>query len=221
MRIVAVADTHLNHNRRGFEVPAGDMLVHAGDLCRHGSLGELGTALNWIDKLPHKLKVVVAGNHDWAFAHEHERETARAALAEAGIIYLEDAAATVEGLLLYGSPWQPEFCGWAFNLPRGEELAEKWSAIPSGLDLLITHGPPAGIGDRVNLYRRVGCADLRARVAIVRPRVHVFGHIHEDGGVWEEDGTLFANVTTSYCERGATVIDLTPDAARVIAAPAP
>jgi predicted phosphohydrolase len=217
MRIVAVADTHLFH--RGFDVPAGDVFVHAGDLCRRGSLPELGIALDWLDRLPHKTKVLVAGNHDWALAREHERETARAALAEAGILYLEDAAATIGGLRVYGTPWQPEFFGWAFNLPRGRALAEKWSLIPAGLDLLITHGPPAGFGDRVTGGHREGCADLRARVAEVRPRVHVFGHIHEDGGVWQEPGMLFANVTTDECGRGATVIDITPDAVRVVEAP--
>lgn len=217
MRIVAVADTHLLHRR--FEIPAGDVLIHAGDLCRQGTLAELGIALSWLDGLPHPAKVIVAGNHDWPFARAHEREIARAALAEAGILYLEDAAATVAGLRMYGTPWQPEFFAWAFNLPRGAPLAEKWSAIPGGLDVLITHGPPAGLGDRITWDRREGCADLRARVAAVRPRVHLFGHIHEDGGAWEEGGTLFANVTTDECERGATVIDVTPDAARVVAAP--
>lgn len=217
MLVVAVADTHLF--TRDFEVPAGDIFVHAGDLCRRGSLAELGVALNWLDGLRHKVKVVVAGNHDWAFAREPERGTALAALKEAGVIYLEDAGATVEGLRVFGSPWQPEFFNWAFNLPRGAALAEKWSAIPSGLDLLITHGPPAGIGDRTVMGGREGCADLRARVSAVRPRVHVFGHIHEDGGVWEEDGTLFANVTTDECGRAATVIDITPDEVRVVAAP--
>lgn len=217
MRIVAVADTHLSH--RNLNVPAGDVLVHAGDLCRRGSLPELGVALDWLAGLPHAAKVVVAGNHDWAFVREQERHAARAALEEAGVIYLEDAAAMVAGLRIYGSPWQPEFCAWAFNLPRGAALAEKWSSIPPGLDLLITHGPPAGMGDRVTEGRHEGCADLRARVAVVRPRVHLFGHIHEDGGVWQDDATLFANVTTDECARGATVIDVTPEAVRVVAAP--
>jgi predicted phosphodiesterase len=217
MRVVAVSDTHLYHRR--LEVPEGDVFVHAGDLCGWGTLAELGTVLDWLDRLPHRAKVVIAGNHDWAFAREHERVTARAALEEAGVVYLEDAAATVAGLRLYGTPWQPEFGTWAFNLPRGAALAEKWSAIPSGLDLLITHGPPAGMGDRVYGERREGCADLRARVAVIRPRVHLFGHIHEDGGAWEEDGTLFANVTTDNCARGATVIDITPTEVRVVAAP--
>ena len=219
VRIVAVADTHLYH--RDLQVPAGDLFIHAGDLCRGGSPPELATALHWIDSLPHANKVVVAGNHDWALAREGEREVARAALAEAGVVYLEDAEATVAGLRIYGSPWQPEFFAWAFNLPRGAPRAEKWAAIPAGLDVLITHGPPQGYGDRVTASRAEGCVDLRARVAVVRPRLHLFGHIHEDGGMWEEHGTVFANVTTAECMRGATVIDVDADAVHPVTIPAP
>ena len=208
MRIVAVADTHLCH--RGLRVPDGDVLVHAGDLLRRGTLEELGVAAAWLRALPHRTKIVVAGNHDWAFAREPA--VAREMLGE-DVIYLEDAGATVRGLSVWGSPWQPEFFGWAFNKPRGPELAAIWERIPEGLDLLITHGPPFGYGDRVSRDNRQGCEDLRDRVAVVRPRVHLFGHIHEDGGTWTEHGTLFANVTTDEGDRDPTVIEI--DAAEV------
>src|SRR5262249_49740326 len=96
-----------------------------------------------------------------------------------------------------------------FNLPRGAALAGKWALIPTGLDVLITHGPPRGYGDRTSYGpERQGCADLRARVEVVRPRLHLFGHIHEDGGVWREPHTLYVNCTTWECERAPTVIDL-------------
>jgi Icc-related predicted phosphoesterase len=48
-----------------------------------------------------------------------------------------------------------------------------------------------------------------------RPPLHLFGHIHEDGGVWQDDGTCFANVTTWECERAPTVIDIDPITKRV------
>ena len=82
------------------------------------------------------------------------------------------------------------------------------SLIPAGLDVLVTHVPPAGIGDDAEMAGRQGCADLRRRVEEVCPRLHLFGHIHRDGGLWREGATTFANVTTWECERGATVIDL-------------
>lgn len=202
IRIVAIADTHLFTDE--LEVPPGDVLVHAGDLCRGGTIAELREALEWLAAQPHRHKVLVAGNHDWAFAREPL--AAHALLGD--IRYLEDSEVTLEGVRFYGSPWQPAYNGWAFNLPRGPALAHKWSRIPAGVDVLITHGPPEGLGDQSGIGDRAGCAALRARVQEVRPRLHLFGHIHQDGGLWREAGTVYANVTTWECERPATVLDL-------------
>jgi predicted phosphohydrolase len=213
MRIVAVADTHLFH--RELAVPDGDVFVHAGDLCRGGELDELREAAAWLAELPHRHKIVVAGNHDWAFA----REPAAARSLLGGALYLEDAGATIEGVRFWGSPWQPAFHDWAFNLPRGEPLAAVWRRIPPSIDVLITHGPPAGIGDRSPVGGRAGCADLRARVAALAPRLHLFGHIHQDGGVWRHGATVYANVTTWECERAPTVIDISGDEVRPVIVP--
>lgn len=203
MRIVAVADTHRFEADLG-TIPDGDVFIHAGDMLRGGRIEELVTVAAWIRGLPHKHKIVVAGNHDWCFVHDREQAIAMLGAA----IYLEDEAVTIDRVSFYGSPWQPEFNDWAFNLPRGEALARKWAKIPDGVDVLITHGPPQGIGDRVQRPERVGCADLLARVRAVEPALHMFGHIHEAGGFWRDGATCFANVTTWECERGATVIDI-------------
>jgi Icc-related predicted phosphoesterase len=210
MRIVALSDTHLFHDE--LEVPDGDILVHAGDLCRGGTLDELEVAAAFLRSLPHRHKVVVAGNHDRAFVNEPAQ--ARALLGPE-VTYLEDAEAVVGGLRFWGSPWQPEFRDWAFNLPRGAALAEKWALIPAGLDVLVTHGPPLGIGDgRGAGYGgadRLGCADLLAAVRRARPVLHLFGHLHDSGGAWVRGPTTFANVTTWECERECTVLDLEPE----------
>jgi len=205
VRIVAVADTHLYH--RGLVVPDGDVLVHAGDLCRGGSLAELEIAADWLRALPHAHKIVIAGNHDFAF--ERHPDEARRVLGDGvgGLVYLEDAAATVDGVKFWGSPWQPRFFDWAFNLSRGAPLAAKWRLIPDDVDVLVTHGPPHGIGDRVARGHE-GCEDLLARVRVVRPLLHLFGHIHEDPGVWVEAGVTHANVTTAEGELAPTVFDL-------------
>lgn len=208
MRIVAVADTH------GFEeslgaLPDGDVFVHAGDMLRAGTLDELEPVAAWIRALPHRHKIVVAGNHDWCFARAGEAGAARDLLG-AEVIYLEDAACELGGVSFWGSPWQPEFCNWAFNLPRGPALAAKWARIPAGIDVLVTHGPPTGFGDRC-WGRRAGCEDLREAVlGRVRPKLHLYGHIHEDGGFWRDDfsGVCLANVTTWDGERKATVLDI-------------
>jgi Icc-related predicted phosphoesterase len=210
MRIVAVADTH------GYEdeleaIPEGDLFIHAGDLLLRGSLDELQRAVSWLRRLPHRHKVVIAGNHDWCFARDPS--VARQTLGDVAT-YLEDAATTIEGVRLWGSPWQPEFFGWAFNLPRGPALRERWERIPEDLGILITHGPPRGIGDLVG-GEHAGCDDLLAAVRRARPALHLFGHIHEAGGLWRDGASVFANVTTAECSRSATVIDFDP-AGRIV-----
>jgi Icc-related predicted phosphoesterase len=79
---------------------------------------------------------------------------------------------------------------------RGDKAAAIWARIPETTDVLLTHGPPMGILDRTSRGERVGCEALREAVARVRPRLHVFGHIHEAYGTHEEAGTLFVNPST-------------------------
>jgi Icc-related predicted phosphoesterase len=101
----------------------------------------------------------------------------------------------VEDILFYGSPWQPYFGDWAFNLRRGPEIRAKWDAIPEGTDILITHGPPLGHGDRTVYGKEVGCADLMAAIDRIRPKYHVFGHIHEAYGISAGASTTFVNAS--------------------------
>jgi predicted phosphodiesterase len=213
MRLVCIADTHLFHD--DLQLPAGDVLIHAGDLLRGGDLEELEQGLVLFSRAPHKTKIFVAGNHDQCFEEHQQRAVA---LLGPDITYLQDSGVTVDGLQFWGSPWQPAFNDWAFNLRTPAELANKWALIPEfGVDVLITHGPPRGLGDGSAVARPLGCLQLRARVAVVQPKLHVFGHIHQAGGAWHEDGTLFVNCTTWECERPASVVDLErgPDGWRV------
>ena len=150
---------------------------------------------------------MVAGNHDWCFVRERQEAIA---LLGPSVHYLQDDGVELEGVRFYGSPWQPAYNDWAFNLERGAALAERWALIPEGVDVLITHVPPEGIGDTGPVGGRHGCEELKRAIARVRPRVHCFGHIHTDGGAWALGDTLHANVTTWECERAATVIDLPP-----------
>lgn len=191
MRLILVSDTHCRHR---FEVPEGDILLHAGGLTGHGSLSDVRRVNRWLEGLPHRHKVVIAGNHDFCF--EREPEAARAEITAAH--YLQDEALELEGIKIYGSPWQPRFCDWAFNLDRGPALARVWARIPEDTDVLITHGPPAGQGDRTFDGRGVGCADLAERLSIVRPRLHLFGHIHEAFGVTRDEHTTYVNA--SICD---------------------
>jgi predicted phosphodiesterase len=192
MRLVIASDTHGLHD--ALTVPDGDVFIHCGDLTNTGELAEIREVGKWIRRLPHRFKIVIAGNHDRAF--ELGPEFATQMLGD-GITYLQDAGTTIDGIAFWGSPWQPAFLNWAFNLQRGAELARKWNLIPPGTDVLITHGPPATILDDAN-GQHLGCADLWKRVRDIKPKVHAFGHIHEGSGVEERDGTIFVNA--SICD---------------------
>ncbi len=201
-RIVALADTHNRHAR--LEVPEGDVLIHAGDLTGRGSLPELEAVADWLRAQPHEYKIVIAGNHDFAL-----QRNARAAKALFhGLTFLEDAEVTCAGLRIWGAPWQPWFHDWAFNLRRGHDIDAKWRLIPQGVDVLVTHGPPHGYGDVISSGDRVGCEDLTRHLDRVKPKLHFFGHIHEDRGEWHRGPTRLVNCTTAECELPVTVIDV-------------
>jgi Icc-related predicted phosphoesterase len=189
MRLVIISDTHNYHTR--LTMPDGDLLIHAGDMTNQVTLHELGEFNRWLGTLSYRHKVVISGNHDWCW--QRENNAARAILTNA--VYLEDSGTTIDGVRLWGSPWQPEFHDFAFNLPRGAPLREKWAQIPTETDILITHGPPHGHGDLTIFRQRAGCADLRDAVSRVKPRLHIFGHIHEGFGITEQNGTTFVNAS--------------------------
>ena len=194
MKLVCISDTHSLH-RHILELPHGDVLIHAGDCLGQGTLENIEEFNDWLGTLPHRYKIVIAGNHDWAF--QETPDQARAALTNA--IYLEDNGVEIEGIRFWGSPWNPTFMDWAFMLDRGEALQQKWKRIPDNTDVLITHGPPHGIGDEANLgfkSQNVGCQQLLERVSRLSLKAHVFGHIHEGYGEYTWGNTRLINAST-------------------------
>lgn len=196
-RIVCLSDTH-NANSQ-IDVPDGDILIHSGDATITGTVEEINLFNAWFSSLPHKHKIFVAGNHDWLF--ERNNQFARTLL-NTKIIYLQDSACEIEGLKIYGSPWQPRFYDWAFNLMRGREIAEKWKMIPNDIDILITHGPPNGILDEVPRkwgIENTGCEELRRRVDEIawfgKLKLHIFGHIHCGYGQTQIDNIKYVNAS--------------------------
>lgn len=193
MRLVCISDTHSMH--RQVTVPDGDILIHAGDCLGVGTLEELEDLDNWFSEQPHRHKILIAGNHDWCL----QDEPAEAEPLIRNAIYLRDSGTEIEGLKFWGSPWTPVFFDWAFNLARGPAIAERWAQIPGETDVLITHGPPAGILDQVitdTHSQSVGCDDLTRELERLRLKMHVFGHIHESHGQQNRDNCLFVNAST-------------------------
>ncbi len=202
MRLVFISDTHDQHSLMRHPVPDGDILIHAGDATMMGRMNEIAAFGVWFRSLPHKHKVFVAGNHDWMFAKNRMMALSLLNQGLIGnerkpeIVYLEDGGAVIGGLNIYGSPWQPTFFDWAFNLDRGAAIKHKWDLIPDGLDVLVTHGPPMGIHDQVSPLlgsEHLGCEELMAAVERTKPKIHAYGHIHGGYGRTQYVNTLFIN----------------------------
>ncbi|XKH00392.1 metallophosphatase domain-containing protein [Marinobacter nauticus] len=194
MRLVCISDTHSLHWQMP-DIPEGDVLIHAGDSLGQGTLDNIEDLNDWLGTLPHRHKLVIAGNHDWAFqtAPAH----ARAALSNA--TYLQDSGVEIDGFRFWGSPWTPTFMDWAFMLDRGKPMQTKWAEIPENTDVLITHGPPMGFGDRVAMGfhdQSVGCLELLERIDQLALKAHVFGHIHEGYGEYRRGSTRLINAST-------------------------
>lgn len=234
IRIVCMSDTHSLTPHIKFNIPDGDVFIHAGDFTKCGKLDEVMEFNNWIGTLPHKHKLVIAGNHelsfDKTFTHpfqskpsggERSSHTGRSIIDRIPTLgnekksieeaiqtknirqyltnckYIEDELVDIYGIKFYGSPWQPEFCKWAFNVPRGRECLEIWNKIPTETDLLITHTPPVGHGDLCCSGVRAGCVELLSTVQQrVKPKYHVFGHIHEGYGITSDGRIIFVNAST-------------------------
>jgi len=194
MRIVCISDTHTFEDQ--IAIPDGDVLIHAGDATIAGTIAEVNQFCRWFEAQPHKYKIFVAGNHDWLF--EKQSQLARSMISSSGAYYLCDQLIELDGVSFYGSPWQPRFCDWAFNVDRGATIKRIWDRIPK-CDVLITHGPPFGVLDTVKEGEpHLGCEELLVAVDRIKPRFHVFGHIHGGAGAMQSNGTRFINA--SICD---------------------
>jgi predicted phosphodiesterase len=209
MKITIISDTHTKHRYCENDLPGGDLLIHAGDFMNSGyNPIEAMEFFKWFDEIDnYDFKVFIAGNHDrWM---QDKTEESRGILTGYKTIdYLQDDWMTVgdsdphdpnvKTAKIYGSPWQPEFYNWAFNLPRnGEELKSKWDMIHEDTDILITHGPAWGFLDDVEGNRNVhlGCELLAERIKQIKPKIHICGHIHSGYGHYYDGHTHYFNAS--------------------------
>lgn len=202
MKITFISDTHTKHNQLNEILPGGDIIIHAGDISSMGYKHEIQQFLKWYNNLDNYThKIFIAGNHDWGF--EREPKMCKELLDFYDkVIYLEDNLELIgdnyqDTIKIWGSPWQPEFYNWAFNLPRGgEKLKEKWDLIPNDIDILITHGPAYGKVDTIiGQYNNLGCELLSEKINQIKPKIHVCGHIHSGRGYKYHEGTHFINAS--------------------------
>lgn len=188
-----ISDTHNQNHKMDKDLPGGDFLFHSGDLTNRGTQKEVFDFLYWFSNLPYTHKIFCAGNHDWYF---ESNTTINPKFEEKGVTYLFDREVEIDGLRIYGSPWQPRFFDWAFNVDRGDAIAEKWKDIPKGLDVFLCHGPVHGILDYTPDNRSVGCEELYHKIMQVKPIIMSSGHLHCARGLKEFNDITFINASS-------------------------
>jgi Icc-related predicted phosphoesterase len=211
-RIVCISDTHGMHGeigkvkwngKKSYPLPEGDILVHCGDTTGWGRYTETLAFINWLGDQDYKYKFCIAGNHDATYASNPFE--IKEYMSAAGIHYLCDSGAVVDGIRFYGSPYSPIFFDWHF-MEDEVALNKRFRRIPDNTDVLLTHTPPYGILDGpvwVDLSKdqghfskpeRMGSRSLRHRVdAMPNLKANIFGHIHEGFGQKIINNTTYVN----------------------------
>lgn len=212
MKIWFISDTHTRHAE--LTVPRADVVIHCGDEAnvRKPWMNQLQSKnfFDWFVNLEIETKIFVPGNHSTAIA-----EGLITPAHVPSVHFLIHEAMELGGLRIFGSPYTPAFFNWAYNKDR-EELDGYWAEIPGDTDLLITHGPPKGIRDVTRHWRtkepiHVGSKKLTRHVTErIRPRIHAFGHIHDEAGINNfgcetRDGIQFINA--SCCDLKGNLVN--------------
>uniref|UniRef100_A0A914DS00 Calcineurin-like phosphoesterase domain-containing protein n=1 Tax=Acrobeloides nanus TaxID=290746 RepID=A0A914DS00_9BILA len=215
VRFVCISDTHEKLRDLLPKIPNGDVLVHCGDFTNTGDRNELEEFNYAIGKLPHPHKIIIAGNHEFGFDDSEDlvqREekykghgTPKGHKLLTNCTVLADKMVEIYGIKIYGTSWHP-LSGYAYYRPR-DKLHEKWNLIPDDIDILLTHTPPLGHGDLWNRQSREGDVDLLNTIEHrVKPKFHVFGHIHEQPGITTNGVTNFVNA--AICSHKLEIMNL-------------
>lgn len=187
MLIKAISDTHNSHDLFDSKDLECDILIHCGDACVKGNYTEAKNFLQWFVKQPAKYKIVVWGNHDKkAKTNQELIDLAK----EYGIIALHEKTVEINGIKIHGNNtvFMDLLRGSKFSNHSTESRKEAWSTIPEGIDILVTHCPPYRILDANVSGVPIGCPALADKIEEVKPKMHLFGHCHENAG---EYGELF------------------------------
>jgi Icc-related predicted phosphoesterase len=195
VKVCLISDTHELHDK--VDPPTADLLIHAGDFTQRGEMMAIIKFNNWLGEQKHKYKygiVVVAGNHERKLDPENKDYLPGLERLITNATLLNEQLITINGYDIYGSPYTPEYgSSWAYVYDRAEGF-KHWDKIPENVDILITHGPPQDILDKVHgSGTGCGCYDLKRATKRVRPKLHVFGHIHGSYGKLRSQDILYVN----------------------------
>ena len=210
MRVYHISDTHSYHSL--LQVPENiDIVIHSGDESNYYDVykneQECRDFMEWFGNLNTPHKIMIGGNHS-AFIANRTREI-KDLCKEKGVIYLENEGIEIEGLKIWGSPYSPTFGNWYFMKSR-DKMWKVWENIPEDTDILITHTPPKGCLDlsynRNHNLEFCGCSNLLKNVFRVKPKLHLYGHIHTCEGVLNAGQMKLANLETIF-SNGSVVTD--------------
>lgn len=203
MRIIALSDTHNEHE--SIKLPDGDILIYCGDATAKGTEPEIKSFCKWFSSQKFMHKIFIPGNHDFMF----ETNKYKALSYFYNVTYLDEDDVTLYGYKIYGSPITPKHGHSAFTRMRGEQMRMYWRYIPDNTDILITHAPPYGILDKSIKGTLCGCEHLYHKVKSIKPKYHLFGHIHNGHGHVFDGDTHFYNVAylNSHSKK-VTIIDV-------------
>lgn len=203
MKALVISDTHglFKYWERLFPIPKDiDMIIHGGDLTNIGEIHEFNEFMFWFKNLEVEHKIMIAGNHDKGLDDPYNRYIILDMIRGIdNLHYLEDSGVTIEGINFWGSPVTPPFMNWAF-MRDNDAIVKHWDAIPDATEVLITHGPAHGILDYTDVKGggSVGSPELLDAIDRVKPKYHIFGHIHDMYGIRK------VNETTHIC---ASILD--------------
>ena len=188
MDLIITSDTHELH--REVNVPMADVFIHCGDFTMFDrSVAAIEDFNDWLGDLPHSHKIVIYGNHQFAF----EADPSRRALLDNAVVLLNESI-EIEGLKIYGSPMTPLF-GGAFGMSKAVDRQRHWARVPDDTHVLISHGPPLGLCDTsADAPEHVGDPELLARIGeLTNLRLVCCGHVHSAYGRTEYGGVLVVN----------------------------
>jgi len=180
MRILHLSDTHSKY-RQLKNLPKADLIIHSGDASENGTEGEILDFLDWFCDLDYQHKIFVAGNHDLCLYGEKIEEL------PANFHYLCNSGVEIDGVKFWGIPY---FTSDDLN----GKIPQLMTKIPMKTDVLITHRPPFGILD-FDDGNNFGCPDLLQFLPKIRPKYHLFGHVHAGYGIEKSTHTVFINAS--------------------------
>ncbi|CAF3353857.1 unnamed protein product [Rotaria socialis] len=180
LRFICMSDTHNDIDK--IHIPHGDVFIHCGDAVNHRTSSRDIVRFNdFVGQLSHKYKIFISGNHCVCLNPKRPDKSQKLLT---NMIYLQDQLIDIDGVRIYGSPWRPKrgcfYRAEAFGYDSKHIREDKWSKIPEDIDFLLTHGPPYSIRDyNSSTEEQLGCPDLLDEIVTrIRPRIHLFGHMH-------------------------------------------